>query len=38
MTTHFEISVIVEAKDKEEAVKCLKRGQYDISDIEEIKI
>jgi len=42
MTKHFEISIIVEAEDKDQALQWLKKrnglhGEYfDISDIAEI--
>jgi len=36
--THFEISIIVEAEDKEQALQWLKKhGDFDISDIEEVQ-
>ena len=35
--THFEISIIVEAEDKDEALAWLKKhGDFDISDIDEV--
>lgn len=35
---HFEISIIVEAEDKEQAEQWLKKhGDFDISDIAEIE-
>ncbi len=35
--TNFEISIIVEAEDKDEALQWLKKhGDFDISDIAEI--
>jgi hypothetical protein len=36
--THFEISIIVEADDKEKALQWLKKyGDFDISDIEVVE-